>query len=89
MAEFLIYTIPTCPYCLQAKDLLNRKNLSFEEILFEERTRDESIRKLEELFKKTKGMKTFPQIFDIREAGSEKHIGGYDDLKKKFDNNEI
>ena len=88
MADFIIYTIPICPYCIRAKDLLARNNFSFEEITFDERDSEESVRKLEDLFKKTNGTKTFPQIFDIRN-NNEMHIGGYTNLQKKFDGGEI
>lgn len=27
-----VYTIPNCPYCKELKDLLNEKNIEFEEI---------------------------------------------------------
>ena len=31
MADFIIYTIPICPYCAGAKNLLKQKGFSFEE----------------------------------------------------------
>jgi glutaredoxin 3 len=88
MTDFLIYTIPHCPFCIKAKDLLTRKNFSFKEILFKNRDDEESLKAIEKLFQKTNGMRTFPQIFDLRNK-QEKHIGGFTDLKAKFDKNEI
>jgi len=34
-----VYSTPTCPYCIQAKDYLKKKNISFEDI---DVTKDES-----------------------------------------------
>lgn len=70
MSEIIIYSKDVCPYCVRAKALLERKNVSFTEIkITDEITRDEMI-------KKSGGRLTVPQIFI-----DEKHIGGYDDLR--------
>lgn len=68
MADIVIYTKPTCPFCLKAKKLLQEKNLTFKEI-------DASGEKREEMRQRANGRNTFPQIFI-----NEKHIGGCDDL---------
>jgi glutaredoxin 3 len=60
-----------CPYCDAAKRLLNKKNIPFKEINI---ALEES--KMEEMLKKSNGMKTIPQIFI-----EDKHIGGYDELR--------
>jgi glutaredoxin 3 len=60
-----------CPYCDAAKRLLNKKNIPFKEInIVLEKG------KMEEMLKKSNGMKTIPQIF-IENS----HIGGYDELR--------
>lgn len=84
MTDFLIYTKGYCPYCTMAKDLLTQNNLSFEEkdIEFNEKN-------FEEFQIKTNNARTVPQIFDIRNENQIIHIGGYDNLKKKFDIEEI
>lgn len=64
-----VYTTSSCPYCVAAKDLLERKGLKFKEI---DVTSPE--RRLM-LLKKAQGRKTVPQIF----IGG-LHVGGYDDL---------
>lgn len=63
-----IYTTDDCPYCVAAKNLLTRKNLSFEEV---DVSSDDDF---EALVKRT-GMKTVPQIFfdDVL-------IGGFQEL---------
>ena len=72
MAHIVLYTTPTCPYCLAAKRLLGEKGVAFEEISVEW---DRAARaRMSEL---AGGRKTVPQIFiDGR------HIGGYDDLSR-------
>ena len=65
-----IYTMDHCPYCVQAKKLLQARNISFEEHLV---TR-ENTSEWDRLYKLS-GMRTMPQIF----AG-ERLIGGYTEL---------
>lgn len=65
-----IYTTSTCPYCVAAKRLLNRKGAAFTEI---DVGRDPSRR--EEMTRRANGGRTVPQIFI---AGQ--HVGGCDDI---------
>jgi glutaredoxin 3 len=69
-ARVEIYTKPTCPYCLRAKELLRTKKVTFEEtdIAAHPERRDEMI-------KRADGRTTVPQIFINGQA-----IGGCDDL---------
>ena len=71
MKNITVYTGPMCPYCDAAKRLLNKKNIPFNEINI---ALEEG--KMEEMLKKSNGMKTIPQIF-IENS----HIGGYDELR--------
>ena len=68
--EVLIYSSSLCGYCYQAKTLLKRKNILFQEIDV-----DEDFNKRKEMIAKSNGRTSVPQIFfgDI-------HIGGCDDL---------
>lgn len=70
MPKIILYSKDVCPYCVRAKALLEKKNVSFTEI----KITDEIIR--DEMIKKSGGRLTVPQIFI-----DEKHIGGYDDLR--------
>lgn len=80
MAKIIIYTKDYCPYCTKAKTLLQIKGQTdFEEI---DITHDESLQK--EMFQKTNGGKTVPQIFI-----NDKHIGGCDDLYALNDKGEL
>jgi glutaredoxin 3 len=70
MAVIDIYTIRYCPYCLDAKELLSRKGVSFHEI---DVSADRDKRK--EMIARANGRSTYPQIF----IGAI-HVGGCDDL---------
>lgn len=70
MATVEIYTKPTCPYCLRAKQLLTSKGVAFEEtdVSGGGAARDTMIQR-------AGGRTTVPQIFIDGQ-----HIGGSDDL---------
>tara|TARA_R110002124_G_scaffold276039_1_gene446703 strand:+ start:1321 stop:1572 length:252 start_codon:yes stop_codon:yes gene_type:complete len=74
--KVIVYTIDYCPYCNNAKALLSRKGISFEEIKLDRADTD----KVMALYQKS-GMRTFPQIFL-----EDSLIGGFDELVK-FDKN--
>lgn len=70
MNKVLIYTGPSCPYCVAAKTLLKNKNISFEEINLGEQPD-----KMNEMLQKSGGRRSVPQIFI-----GKTHIGGSDEL---------
>jgi glutaredoxin 3 len=70
MTSVEIYTQQHCPYCHWAKELLSRKGVNFREI---DVTANRQIRK--EMFDRTNGRTTVPQIF----IGAT-HVGGCDEL---------
>jgi glutaredoxin 3 len=65
-----IYTTPYCPYCMDAKALLRKKNVAFTEI---DVSRDRVLRN--KITERAHGRTTVPQIF----IGAI-HVGGCDDL---------
>lgn len=69
MSQVIMYSTGYCPYCTKAKELLNKKNVTFTEIRvdLQPELRDEMIAK--------SGRRTVPQIFINGQA-----IGGCDDL---------
>ena len=71
MKNITVYMGPMCSYCDAAKRLLNKKNIPYKEINI---ALEEG--KMEEMLKKSNGMKTIPQIFI-----EDRHIGGYDELR--------
>lgn len=70
MAKVEIYTTRTCPYCVRAKALLQKKGADVTEIDVSD---DEAGRAA--LVEKSGGRRTVPQVF----IGG-KHVGGSDDL---------
>lgn len=70
MPNVEIYTTPTCPYCLAAKRLLDRKGVAFREI---DVSRDPALR--DAMTARANGRRSVPQIFI-----GDRHVGGSDDL---------
>jgi glutaredoxin 3 len=69
MAEVIVYSSDYCPYCSRAKQLLQNKHVSFEEIRVDGKPQVRA-----EMVKKS-GRNTVPQIW----IGTT-HVGGCDDL---------
>ena len=69
MPEILIYTTAICPYCMMAKRLLDKKNLSYKEVNVDS---ESGLR--EEMMLRTK-RRTVPQIYI-----GDYHVGGFDEL---------
>ena len=64
-----MYTTAICPYCMRARQLLERKGVQFEEI------RVDKDREQRQLMIQRSNRTTVPQIFI-----GDLHIGGYDDM---------
>jgi glutaredoxin 3 len=71
MAKVVLYTTQYCPYCVQAKALLRRKGVLFEEI---DVGNDDALR--ERMVEAAGGRRTVPQIF-INDAP----VGGFEELR--------
>lgn len=69
-AKIEIYTTPTCPFCVRAKDLLQKKEASYVEV---DVSRAPEIRSA--MIERAGGRRTVPQIFI-----NDQHVGGSDDL---------
>ncbi|HEX7769719.1 MAG TPA: glutaredoxin 3 [Dokdonella sp.] len=70
MARIEMYTTAFCPYCVMAKQFLQRKGLGFEEVRV-----DTDPPRREEMLQRSDGRRTVPQIFIEGQ-----HVGGFDDL---------
>ena len=70
MSKVEIYTWQYCPFCIRAKSLLKKKNISFTELKIDG---DDDARAI--MTKRANGRSTLPQIFINNEG-----IGGCDDL---------
>jgi glutaredoxin 3 len=78
MSQVIVYSTDPCPYCTQAKALLNKKGIAYEEITL---ARDPAGR--DELIEKT-GYYTFPQV-----VIDGKVVGGYTELKAAYKSGEL
>jgi glutaredoxin 3 len=70
MAKVEIYTWSTCPFCIRAKGLLQRKGVAFTEYGIDG---DEAARA--RMSDRAHGRRSLPQIFI-----DDHHVGGCDDL---------
>lgn len=71
MKTATLYTKPTCPYCISAKNLLQNKWVSYTEIIITTLSNDERVA----LAERTNNHRTVPQIFI-----GETFVGGFDNL---------
>lgn len=70
MAEVTIYSTTVCPYCIRAKQLLERKGVAYKEINLSNEASEVRV----ELMQRT-NHRTVPQIFI-----NDQFIGGFDQL---------
>lgn len=70
VAEVIIYSTLMCPYCVQAKQLLDSKGATYQEIRI-----DQDRDKMSEMINLSGGRRSVPQIFI-----DGVHVGGFDDL---------
>jgi glutaredoxin 3 len=69
-AKVEIYTWRTCPFCIRAKSLLNKKGVEFTEYSIDG---DETARA--KMAQRANGKRSLPQIFI-----NDDHVGGCDDI---------
>jgi len=79
MSKVEIYTWQYCPFCIRAKSLLNKKNITFTEHKIDG---DDDAREI--MMKRANGRRTLPQIFI-----DNKIIGGCDDLYALENDNKL
>ena len=70
MAEVIIYSTTVCPYCVRAKQLLERKGVAYKEINLSNEAPEVRM----ELMQRT-NHRTVPQIFI-----NDQFIGGFDQI---------
>ena len=70
---FTVYTISDCSFCVKTKELLQKNNIEFEEVLLD---RETFIERLNEYsFATGRRLRTAPQI-----TKGDEYIGGFTDL---------
>lgn len=79
MKKVVLYTTQSCPYCVRAKRLLERKSVEYEELRV-----DLNPELIDEAIRRSGGLRTVPQIF-IGDC----HVGGCDELYALEGKNEL
>ena len=69
MSKVVVYSSANCPYCVRAKELLDRKGIQYDEIRVDQDTNQR------DFMMEKSGRRTVPQIFI-----NDQPIGGCDDL---------
>ena len=70
MPEVIVYGTASCPYCIRARSMLDRKGVSYEYIGLDQQPERRS-----EMESRANGRTSVPQIFI-----DDRHIGGFDDM---------
>ena len=76
--KYILLTKSSCPYCQEAAELLESKEIEYQQIDMQENP------ELLEQFKAALEYKTVPIVLGSFGAGCYKLIGGCDDLKRNF-----
>ena len=79
---YTVYSKPACPFCDQAKSLLESKNLPYEVInldVGQPKIQGEKYISREDLLAKIPTARTMPQIFN-----GEAYIGGFTELRQSL-----
>lgn len=72
MANVEVYSTEACPFCVRARNLLNKKGVTFTEYRIDQ---DPALRP--EMEKRADGRTSVPQVFI-----DDHHVGGFDELSE-------
>ncbi|MGM0593024.1 MAG: glutaredoxin 3 [Pseudomonadota bacterium] len=72
MSNVVMYTTATCPFCIRARNLLDKKGVEYTDIRIDEKP---DLRP--EMEEKASGQTSVPQIFI-----DDYHVGGFDELSE-------
>lgn len=91
--SFTVYSKPACPYCDQAKALLESKSADFEVIMLDvgqPKVERQQYISREDFLAEFPGVRTVPQItrtYSGATMARVDHIGGFAELKELFEQN--
>ena len=77
--KFLLYVKESCPFCQRAKDLLQKSEINFKYINFEDNL------KIVDQLKDAFNWSTVPMVFSKKENVYE-FVGGFSDLRERLEN---
>jgi len=75
--KYVLFIKETCPYCVQAQELLEKHEANFKLVKFEE-----DQKKILQEIKAAYEWDTVPMIFQVTDHAIINFIGGYTDLEK-------
>ena len=78
--KYVLFIKGSCPFCVKAKEVLERRGAEFKIVNFEE---DQAgiLKEIKEAY----DWPTVPMIFQVRDNASINFIGGFTDLEKHLD----
>jgi glutaredoxin len=88
ISHVVIFSKPSCPFCVKAKDLAEKKNLSYRENIIGEHCTKEEMQECVKAFSPETKANTVPQIFVYRDiperenSPNMEYIGGCDEFYK-------
>lgn len=88
---FIVYSKPNCPYCDQAKALLERRGEPYEVVMLDvgqQKKPDQKYITKIQLFEKFPNARTVPQIVKTNDLNVG-HVGGYNELRTLFESNAV
>lgn len=78
--KYVVYGTPACGFCIQAKRLLEQKEINFDYIDLGDVTPEDQTKLMEVA---GKAFRTVPQVFKERTDGL-KYVGGFTELKEEL-----
>lgn len=80
MSNAVIYSKPSCPYCVRAKSVLTSKGIAYTEVVYDGKTvTKEMLSTIIGVSPDKSETITFPQIFI-----NDEYVGGFTDLCDKY-----
>lgn len=76
--EYVLYIKDSCPFCVEAKALLESKNIKFRSVSFDKRPK--VLQEMKEIY----NWKTVPMVFCQVNTKTYRMIGGFTDLQKEL-----
>ena len=77
--KYVMFAKESCPFCVEAREILEQKSVEFKVVNFEE-NQTEILQEIKEAY----AWPTVPMIFQVKDNTTIKFIGGFTDLKEHF-----
>jgi len=84
MKKALMYSKPSCPFCIKAKQLLSEKGYQIEEKIVGVDASKEDVQAIVDSLGVSVTVRTVPQIFLYATSNELIYVGGYTDLAARF-----